>query len=503
MTAATLGALLRARARERPDAPLLRFAGQQRSYAQVDADSERLARRLRERGVATGERVALMLPNGLAFPTAWLALAKLGAVAVPVNVGARGSDLEHVLRDSGARLAIVDPPLAERIPAVAPALEVAPWPVLEAELAAVPADPLPPLADPDPLLNLQYTSGTTGLPKACMLTHGYWLGLAERCGELLGLREDDVCLAAQPFSYMDPQWMTAAMIACGGALEILPRFSASTFWRSAADSRATVTYLVGTMPLLLLRQPEDPVERRHRLRLVLCSGIVPDLHAEFERRWAVPWREAYGMTETGLDLAVDRDDAASVGSGSIGRPVPGKQARIVDGDDRPAPDGTVGELVVRGGTTMRGYWNRPEDTARTIRDGWLHTGDLAVRRADGRFWIVGRLKDMIRRGGENVAAAEVEAVLATHPDVATAAVIGVPDPLRGEEVKAVVQRCRGATATAAELRSFAAERLAPFKVPRFWSLVDELPRTPSERVAKHQLPRTAADAWDARPELAR
>jgi crotonobetaine/carnitine-CoA ligase len=503
MTATTLGALLRGQARRTPAAPLLRFTGTTLDYATVDRVSEQLGHVLAGRGVGHGDRVALMLPNGLEYPLAWLALAKLGAIAVPVNVGYRSADLAHVLEDSGARTAIATTELAERIRTVAPDLQIADWPELEPSIVAAPTTPLPAPGDEDPLLNLQYTSGTTGLPKACMLSHGYWLNIAERCGELFELEPGDVCLTAQPFTYMDPQWMTAAMIACGGVLEILPRFSASTFWRSVADSGATVTYLIGTMPLLLLRQPEDPVEREHRLRLVVCSGIVPELHAEFERRWNVPWREAYGMTETGVDLAAERGDRESVGSGSIGRPVPGKQARIVDADDRPLPDGEVGELVVRGGAMMRGYWNRPQETARTIRDGWLHTGDLATRREDGRFWLVGRLKDMIRRGGENVAAAEVEAVLATHPDVATAAVVGVPDALRGEEVKAVVQRRDGAAVTAAELHAHAGERLAPFKVPRYWSFAETLPRTPSERIAKHLLDREPGDAWDARAEAAR
>jgi acyl-CoA synthetase (AMP-forming)/AMP-acid ligase II len=501
-----LGDLLRRKANEHPDSPLLQFQGERRSYREVDAETDQLAHVVADRSIGKGDRVALMLPNGLGYPTAWLALAKLGAIAVPVNVGYRSADLAHVLRDSGARLALTTAELAPRIGEVAPDLPVLDEAAVAAATAAAPAGP--PATEPGrgrDLLNLQYTSGTTGFPKACMLSHDYWLNLAERCGQLAGLVPGDVCLAAQPFTYMDPQWMTAATIACGGTLEILPRFSASSFWESARDSGATYTYLIGTMPLLLLRQPERPAEREHRLRLVSCSGIVPELHAEFERRWGVPWREAYGMTETGVDLAVGIDEADSVGSGTIGRPVAGKEARIVDADDRPLPDGETGELVVRGGVPMQGYWNRPQETAATLRRGWLHTGDLAVRDAQGRFRLVGRLKDMVRRGGENVAAAEVEAVLATHPAVATAAVIAVPDALRGEEVKAVVQLRDdlGQDPAAAELRAFAAERLAPFKVPRYWAFARELPRTPSERVAKHLLDATPEGCWDAAVEVLR
>lgn len=499
-----LGDLLRSQALSRGDAPLLRCLGETRSYREVDAETERLAHVLLNRSIGRGDRVALMLPNGLDYPTAWLALAKLGAIAVPVNIGYRSADLAHVLRDSGAKLALTTAELEPRIREVDGALPVETPERLAPALAATPSTPVPvDGGSGDDLLNLQYTSGTTGFPKACMLSHAYWLNLVVRCRELARLGEDDVCIAAQPFTYMDPQWMAATMIGCGGALEILPRFSASTFWRSVRDSGATFTYLIGTMPLLLLRQPEDPAERDHRLRLVSCSGIVPELHAEFERRWNVPWREAYGMTETGLDLHVPLDDAASVGSGSVGWPALGKEARIVDAGDAPLPDGEAGELVVRGGVMMQGYWNRPEETARTLRGGWLHTGDLAVRAQDGSYRLVGRLKDMVRRGGENVAAQEVEAVLATHPAVATVAVIAVPDELLIEEVKAVVELRDGALVTAAELHAFAAERLARFKVPRFWAFADDLPRTPSARVEKHKLDTGREDCWDAAAEAVR
>ncbi|WP_344925006.1 AMP-binding protein, partial [Streptosporangium carneum] len=339
----------------------------------------------------------------------------------------------------------------------------------------------------DDLVNLQYTSGTTGFPKGCMLTHGYWLRLAELAAGLVGARRGDVDLTAQPFSYMDPQWNTVLCLQVGIPLVILPRFSASTFWRSVREEGATFLYLLGTMPTYLFRQPEDPQDRAHRVRLVLCSGIVADLHAAFEQRWGAPWREAYGMTETGVDLAVPLDDDACVGSGAAGVPVPGKQVELVDG-----------EIVVTGSPMMLGYWNDPEATAERIRDGRLYTGDLGRRDERGYIHLVGRRKDMIRRGGENIAAAEVEAALARHPAVRAAAVVAVPDELRGEEVKAFVQVCSAVPPQ--ELVEFVGQRLAGFKVPRFVEYVDEFPMTPSERIAKHLLPTGRGDAYDARRE---
>ena len=291
------------------------------------------------------------------------------------------------------------------------------------EMAAAPATYPDTQVGPRDLLNIQYTSGTTGFPKGCMLTHEYWLLLGQIVAEYLALREDDVNLTAQPFYYMDPQWNVALCLLAGIPLVILPRFSASTFWKSVKEQGVTFFYLLGTMPMYLLKQPEQPeVEQHHRLRVVLCSGIVPQLHALYESRWKVPWREAYGTTESGADLFVPLDDAESVGSGAMGGPVRTKEARVIDPEGHDLADGEIGELVVRGKPMMLGYYHNPAATAEKLRDGWLHSGDLVYRDPKGYYHLVGRLKDMIRRSAENIAASEVEAVLCEHPQVRAAAV---------------------------------------------------------------------------------
>ncbi|MEV8632081.1 AMP-binding protein [Streptosporangium sp. NPDC051023] len=502
MSAASLGHLLRERATTAGERPLFRFGGVTTTVAEMEERTNRLANVLRAHGVGRGDRVAVMLPNGVGFPVAWLAVGKLGAVTVPVNIGYRSDDLAHVIGNSGAVLALAGTAEAAQAllgtgvgqvglldPADAgPARQTVPGAFdAGAESAAARCSFELPEIGQDDLVNLQYTSGTTGFPKGCMLTHGYWLRLAEVAAGLVGVRETDVDLTAQPFSYMDPQWNTVLCLMAGIPLVILPRFSASTFWGSAREEGVTFFYLLGTMPVYLFRQPEDPRDRAHRVRLVLCSGIVPDLHAAFERRWGAPWREAYGMTETGVDLAVPADDDACVGSGAAGVPVPGKRVEIVDG-----------EIVVEGSPMMLGYWNDPEATAERIRDGRLYTGDLGHRDERGYFHLVGRRKDMIRRGGENVAAAEVEAVLARHPAVRAAAVVAVPDELRGEEVKAFVQVA--VAVPPQELVAFVRQRLAGFKVPRFVEYVEEFPMTPSERIAKHLLPSGRDNEYDAMEE---
>jgi crotonobetaine/carnitine-CoA ligase len=230
--------------------------------------------------------------------------------------------------------------------------------------------------------------------------------------------------------------------------------------------------------------------------MILCSGIHPKFHAEFERRWAVPWREAFGMTETGVDLIVPFEDSFTVGSGAMGKSIPTKEARVVNADGNDVPEGGVGELILRGEPMMMGYWNKPEATAETMRNGWLHTGDLVFKDEKGYFHWRARLKDTIRRAGENISSVEVEGVLMEHPMVKVAAVVPVPDELRGEEVKAYIVLKDGYTKESASPESildYAREQLAYFKVPRFIEYADDLPRTPSERVEKHKLVKMKAD----------
>lgn len=504
-----LAGLLRTRAIAHPDRSLLRFAGGQTlTLADADAAADAVAAGLQATGLTSGDRVAVQARNTPVFPLVLLGAARAGMVVVPVNATYGPSDLQHVVTDSGARLLVCEDdlldPARQGLAAALPdlgllsATEVTAW-------VGAGGTPPPVNVDDDTLLSLQYTSGTTGSPKACMLTHGYWRHLGTVAAELYQAGPDDVLLTAQAFTYLDPQWHLVAALHAGAELVVLPRFSASTFVDSLVEYRASLLYLVGPMAVMLLRQPPSPADHAHRLRVVYCSGIPPELHADLEARWGAPWREAFGMTETGVDLVVPIEDAASVGTGDLGRPVPGKSIAIVDPDGAPVPDGETGELVIAGAPMMLGYWGRPEATAQTLREGRLHTGDLAVRSADGRVHLVGRLKDMVRRGGENIAAAEVEAVLHAHPGVAAAGIVAVADEVRGEEVAAVVVPAPPGSGTPPPtpeaLRAHVAERLAPFKVPRYVAYVEDLPRTSSEKIDKATLaamwPQLAPTAFDA------
>ncbi|WIX85923.1 ATP-dependent acyl-CoA ligase [Amycolatopsis sp. DG1A-15b] len=468
------------------------------TFAEVDRESTRIAAALAERGIGPGDRVAVMLRNQPEFPLIWLALAKIGAQLVPVNTNYQEFDGAHVLRHSGAKLAVAAPEFTELLGRIGLTEVITPD-----ELRT---DAEPPEFTPVPELpvNIQYTSGTTGAPKGCVLPNRYWTTLAiSLATDFPAVGADDVILTAQPFHYIDPQWNVALGLAGGATLVVLDRFHPSTFWAKVREHGVTWFYCLGLMPTLLLRQEPAAADRDHRVRAICASAIPHDLHAELEARWGVPWYEAFGMTETGGDIrmtAADHDE--TVGTGCIGRPSRDREVLIAGDDGKPVPRGETGQLLIRGIGLMHGYHDDPDATAKAFENGWFHTGDLARMDAAGRVYYVGRTKDMIRRSGENVSADEVERALLLHPAVRLAAVVAVPDELRGEEIKAYVV-CDGDRPDPAELAAFCAGKLAYFKVPRFWAFADTLPMTPSERVAKGELRKVAdprAGSWDAKAE---
>jgi len=475
----TLVDLLDRAAAEHPDRTAWTFdlpdGREQLTFADVADRSQRLAGALAARGVRHGDRVGVMLGNTAQMPLTWLALMRLGAAMVPLNVRYRRDDVAHLLTDAAVGLVVARPEHEELL---APyATVVGPdW------LAGQETEDPPALTPtPDTVVNVQYTSGTTGRPKGCLLDHTYWTTLG---GSMLTehphLGPDDVLLTAQPFHYVDPQWNVVAALMAGAHLVVLDGFHPSTFWAKVREHGVTYFYCLASMPVLLLRMPPDPADRDHRVRAVQCSAIPPALHAELEERWGVPWAEAFGMTETGADIRVGADEHDElVGSGCLGRPAAHREARIDD----------AGQLWLRGRGMMQGYLGHPSPFD---AEGWFPTGDLARTDEAGRLYLAGRLKDMIRRSGENVAAVEVEEVLLAHPAVRLAAVIGVPDEVRGEEVAAYVV---APGCSAEELSAWCAERLAPFKVPSVWHFRDDLPLTASLRVEKAAL---RAEAQSAR-----
>jgi acyl-CoA synthetase (AMP-forming)/AMP-acid ligase II len=502
-----LGQLVREAAQRYSDKTSLRFEEKTLSFTDLETRTQRLANALNHLGIRKGDRVAVMLPNIAEFPVTWLALATCGAIMVPINIQYQHDDLRYVLGDSGAKLLVTLPEFLtlaqsvkrecsslERITVFADGATTLPDDVLElySLMSKNHSSKLSVTIEKNDLLNLQYTSGTTGFPKGCMLSHAYWLELGQRAVDIFQMSERDVDFTVQPFYYMDPQWNLVACLLTGIPLVVAKKFSASKFWATVQREGVSLFYCLGTIPILLYKQPQNPeLERSHHLRVVYCSGIYPPLHAAFEERYGAPWREVFGMTETGVDLFVALSDSSSVGSGTVGKPISTKRVQIVTDKDESVLANQVGELCIQGGVMMQSYWRNPEATARAFQGGWLHTGDLAYQDARGNVFLVGRVKDMIRRSGENIAASEVEAALLEHPAVLAAAVVAVPDEVRGEEAKAFIQRKESCTVAPTELLTFLSKKLAVFKQPRYIAFVDTFPLTPSERIAKYKL--TEAD----------
>ncbi|GAA1723155.1 AMP-binding protein [Fodinicola feengrottensis] len=490
----TLPALVRRAAHRWPDRIAWEFpeTGDRLSFADIEVSTAAYARQLAALGVGPGDRVAVMLGNRPEFALSWLALGRLGAAMVPVNTGYRRHDATGILAHSQVRLAITEKAHLDLLATIQPdttlekIVDCADLSLTTKENSAEPA------VVAETVANIQYTSGTTGAPKGCVLPQRYWTTLAASLVEHSPkITADDIILTAQPFHYIDPQWNVALSLLSGCKLVVLDRFHPRTFWADIERHRVTWFYCLGLMPKLLLEMPPARHDRKHVVRTVCASAIPTAIHRALEERFGVPWVEAFGMTETGADLRVfDDDHDHAVGTTCLGRPVPGKEAMVVDDADNPVPRGVTGELVLRGAGMMHGYFRDQEATAKAFRGGWFHTGDLVSMDTAGRVYYAGRTKDMIRRSGENIAALEVETVLAQHAGVRVAAVVPEPDDLRGEEVYAVVQLHDGVTHSPEELTRFCADRLAAFKVPRYWAYVDQMPLTPSERVAKKTLRET-------------
>jgi acyl-CoA synthetase (AMP-forming)/AMP-acid ligase II len=366
--------------------------------------------------------------------------------------------------------------------------------------------------------SLLYTSGTTGRPTCCVLSNFYYLNSGAWYRDLGGHvsfeHGRERLMNPLPLFHMNAQAISATcMILTAGCLVLPGRFSPSRWWRDVVASRATVIHYLGVMPPLLLNQTPSPEERQHRVKFGIGAGIEPELHEAFEKRFGFPLIEVWGMTETGRIYA-DCVEPRQVHTRAFGRARGGLEARVVDDTDGELPSGAEGELVVRWGGAdgprhgfFSGYLKNPDATEEAWRGGWFHTGDVVRRMPDGMLVFVDRRKNIIRRSGENIAAAEVEATLQAHADVGQVAVLAVPDELREEEVMACVVPMAGVArdrATAERLVDWCLDRLAYYKAPGYVLFVDALPTTGTQKVQKAQIfppgtdPRQAPGAIDLR-----
>jgi len=463
------------------------------SYGLIEQAAMRMAGMLRERGVAPGDRVALMLPNVPHFVVVYYGILRAGAIAVPLNVLNKRREVEYYLRDSGAKLIFVWRDFAvEAGPAArevgCECISIAPG---EFEQTLFQTEPVTEIVERDPsdTAVLLYTSGTTGTPKGAELTHSNLLRNCQSSRELFDLGAGVVVLGSLPLFHSFGQ--TCAMNNCvlsAGMLTLLPRFEPVKALEIIERDRVAVFEGVPSMYGAILNVPDH--ERYDTSTLRVCaSGGAPmpvELMRGFEKAFNCQILEGYGLSETSPVASFNHPDRERK-PGSIGQPIAGVEMKIVDDADNDVTAGEIGEIVVRGHNVMKAYWQRPEATAEAMRGGWFHTGDLARVDTDGYFFIVDRKKDMIIRNGFNVYPREIEEVLYEHPAVREAAVIGIPHDEFGEEVAAAVSLKEGATATPEELRDFLKDQIAAFKYPRVVWIVDELPKGPTGKILKREI----------------
>ncbi|MEW2500020.1 AMP-binding protein [Amycolatopsis sp. NPDC047767] len=462
--------------------------------------STAVAVRLLARGIAPGDRVAILLPNGWQYAIGYCGAQLAGAIVVLVNTRLTEPELDHILNDSGATVIVTDDTLGARVPA-ALADRIVTADLLTAEPgAAEDVDPatLPGCARaPHDVAHLLYTSGTTGRPKGAMHTHANLLFNARTVRELLGAAANERTLIAAPmFHATGTVSQFIGFFTAGACCVFTPAFKAETAVALMTHERVTFFAGVAAMLRLILLKAADTAADLSALRLFVLGGsAVPEgFPAEVARQLpGLTLGNVWGLTE-GTSIVTYTEGNEYLGrTQTVGKPVTGVQVAISLEGGRPRDvRDTVGELCVRGPVVAGGYWNNPEATASTFVDGWLHTGDVGSIDADGFVRVLDRLKDMIIRGGENVYSLEVENVLATHPDVAEVAVVGVPDPIFDERVRAVVVPRPGRTPSVASLRAHAAGSLADYKVPAEIRFVGELPRNPSGKVLKRRLVEDAA-----------
>ncbi|MVT50330.1 AMP-binding protein [Bradyrhizobium yuanmingense] len=491
---------------------LLLVAGETRwTFAQAAAIAAASAQTLIDAGIKPGDRVALMCSNRPEFLQVYLGCAWLGAIAVPINTALRGFQLSHIFRNSRPALLVVEAQFASAVDNVEADVELPPrtWIIgagadpSGAKLSAVPLPPLGAAAPagavrPGDTVAILYTSGTTGPAKGvcCPQAQLFWWGIYS--ARALGIREGDVLFTTLPLFHTNAlnAFYQALLNGCTYVLE--SKFSASGFWAAARQHNATVGYLLGAMASMLLAQPKSADESMHRLRVALGGGVPPQIHGPFRERFGVPLVDGYGSTETNFVFA---GTIPSDRAGTMGYLADGIEARIVDENDSALPDGEAGELVLRAREPFAfasGYFGMPEKTVEAWRNLWFHSGDRVVRDSDGHYRFVDRMKDSIRRRGENVSSWEVEQAIQAHPAVAACAIYPLPSELGEDEVAAAILLEPGHLLQPVDIVRHCEGRIAYFAIPRYVRILSQMPLTENGKIKKGVLRDAGVtpDTWD-------
>ena len=484
---------LGAAADEAGDRPAVKLDDIVLNYSALHGATAHAAGLLRAHGIEPGDRVGLQMPNVPYFPVVYFGALRLGAVVVPMNPLLKGREVEYYLKDSGAKVMVAwhdfAGPAQEGSDAAGAECIIAKPGEFEPMLGeAQPVNEIAERADDDAAVII-YTSGTTGTPKGATLMHLNLATSAATAVDLVDAGPEWVTLATLPLFHVFGMCsvMNTALRA-RGMMTLLPRFEPAKALELIQRDKVNSFAGVPTMYSALLHAPDH--EQYDTSSLDLCvsggSAMPVELLNGFDEAFGAKILEGYGLSETTGMGSFNTPDRARK-AGSIGVPIGGTEFRLVDDDGNDVPEGERGEIVMRGPFVMKGYWNRPEATAETMKDGWFHTGDIGQKDEDGYYFIVDRKKELIIRGGYNVYPREIEEVLYTHPAVREVAVIGFPHDELGEEVAAVVSLKPGAEATSDELKAYMKERVAAYKYPRRIEIADDLPKSPTGKILKREI----------------
>ncbi|CAO3455524.1 Long-chain-fatty-acid--CoA ligase (EC 6.2.1.3) [Azospirillum argentinense] len=480
-----------------------RFNGEALSFATLDRQSDGVAAELRRLGLKPGDRVALMLRNSPLVLSTLFGLAKAGLVWVPINAQQRGEGLRYILEHSEPGAIVAE---AEFLPVIAetgavpagtplivqgdPAAALRLESLLESDAAFEEAPPAP-----DDTFAIMYTSGTTGRPKGVLVSHRMMRLAGEAVARVSAARDGDVLFVWEPLYHIGGAQMIVMPLIRSVSLAMVDRFSASRFWDQVREYGATHIHYLGGILQILLKQPVSPRDHDHPVRIAWGGGCPKETWTPFEERFGVQIRECYGMTEAS-SITTCNDEGVV---GAVGRPMPWFSVELLDGAGQPVPKGERGEIVVRTdrpGAIFAGYFRNPEATARALKDGALHTGDLGSLDEGGTLLFHGRMTDSVRCKGENVSAWEVEHVAATHPSVEDCAIIGVAADVGEQDIKLFVKPKAGTALDIPALSGWLGKQLAPYQNPRYIAVVEEFERTPSQRIMKHKLSPALDGCWD-------
>jgi len=496
---ANIGEMVATQARRYSDKIAIRYYERDITYRELDEQSTRVANGLQKLGVRKGDRVCILMDNSPEFFYAYFGIIKIGGIAGPVNCWWQTGEIKYLLNDSGAVCLLVDHNYREHVDKIiddTPALknvierdatddrfhafekmltEEVSLPTVEIDLSDV--------------STIVYTSGTTGTPKGVLLTHKNILTNSWQASLLANIDEKDVIMCFLPLFHVNGLVITGTSPLTRGSQIILRRgFSASEFWECVAKYRVSIFSGVPTVYQILLNTPSDEGVDVSSLRYGVCGAAPMPVEAirKFEEQFNMIIVEGYGLTEGTAGATANPIDGVRK-IGSIGIPFAGTEARLFDERDEEVPQGEVGEICIQGDHVMKGYFNKPEDTAQTLRGGWLHTGDMAYKDEDGYLFIVDRKKEMIIRGGENIYPKELEGIIYQHPQVMESAVVGVPDAIFGEEVMACLVLHPGEVLTEEAFKDWCRANMASYKVPKYVDIRTELPKNILGKVLKKEL----------------